>query len=127
MSNLLYSFSATCSIGRFSAHLLSKFVSRYIVYASNSLEKFLLDIYAISFPNDRRWLKCLVYGVFVFEMTQTLLVAHDMFATFASGWGDLSQLANAHLAWLNAPIMSGMGEVQCCYSLLLRWLTGAHS
>jgi hypothetical protein len=56
-----------------------------------------------------------VFGIFVFEMLQTFLVTHDMFATFASGWGDLSQLQSAHWAWLNTPIMSGI--VSCVVQL----------
>lgn len=90
-------------------------MSRYIICHSSFPEnlKFLPDTYVTSFPNDRRLLKCLVFGIFTLEMTQTLLVARDMFDVFASGWGrgDLSQLQSVHLTWLSAPIIDGIGKV----------------
>ncbi|KAF5319609.1 hypothetical protein D9619_008565 [Psilocybe cf. subviscida] len=72
-------------------------------------------LYSMSFPNDVTLLKCLVFGIYLFEMTQTLLVTRDMFAIFASGWGDLDQLQSAQWIWISIPIMSGI--VSCVVQL----------
>ncbi|PBK84755.1 hypothetical protein ARMGADRAFT_1088211 [Armillaria gallica] len=48
-----------------------------------------LYLYYLAFPNDRRFIKYIVYGIYVVEFGQTMLIAHDMFAIFGYGYGDL--------------------------------------
>lgn len=66
-------------------------------------------MYYMSFPNDRTSIKALIFGLFVIETAQTVLCTHDLFAAYASGWGNLAQLGSAHFEWLATPIMSGIG------------------
>jgi hypothetical protein len=66
-------------------------------------------MYYMSFPNDRKGIKALVFALFTIETMQTILCTHDLFAAYASGWGNLAQLDSAHLEWLATPITSGIG------------------
>lgn len=111
--NRLYSFLVTHSTGHSLVPLPFKSVSNNIVEKSSSLRGVLIDFYAISFPHDRPLLKSFVFGIFLIEMTQTFLLTHDTFDVFALGWGDLNQLEDIHLTWLDTPIMSGIGEFKC--------------
>ncbi|SJL07388.1 uncharacterized protein ARMOST_10735 [Armillaria ostoyae] len=68
-----------------------------------------LYLYYLAFPNDRRFTKYLVYGIYVVESVQTILVAHDAFATFGYGFGDMDALTGMNFFWLAGPIMSALG------------------
>ena len=70
---------------------------------------FFLDLYYLAFPNDRRFTKYTVYGIYVIEFGQTILVAYDMFATFGYGFGDMDSLTSVHFYWLADTIMSAVG------------------
>jgi hypothetical protein len=76
-------------------------------------------MYYMSFPKDRNSIKALVFGLFIVETAQTVLVTHDLFAAYASGWGNLSQLASAHLEWFSTPILSGV--VSCTVQLFFAY------
>ncbi len=68
------------------------------------------DIYYEGFTQDRTITRYLVYGVFVMELIQTVLVSFDAFSVFAFGFGDLASLTAMHYHWLTVPIMSGLGN-----------------
>ncbi|KAK0194318.1 hypothetical protein F5146DRAFT_430583 [Armillaria mellea] len=70
-----------------------------------------LYLYYLAFPNDRRFTKYLVYGIYVLELMQTVLIAHDVFATLGYGFGDIDALARINFFWLTVPIM---GAVAAC-------------
>ncbi|PBK58809.1 hypothetical protein ARMSODRAFT_983522 [Armillaria solidipes] len=63
----------------------------------------------LSFPNDRKFTKYLVYGVYVVEFAQTILVSHDIFAVFWYGFGDLEAVTEMRFNWLTVPVMSAAG------------------
>ncbi|KAJ7153927.1 hypothetical protein C8R43DRAFT_1186753 [Mycena crocata] len=65
-------------------------------------------LYYQAFPKDRSFNKYLVYGIYLFEFVQTMLVTHSAFATFGYGFGNVAALTNMHFAWLTVPIMSGI-------------------
>lgn len=67
-----------------------------------------LDNYHISFPNDSRISKGVVYGVYCAELAQTLIVTRDCFTTYAAGFGNFGALNSAQTIWLSAPIMIGL-------------------
>ncbi|KAK0498678.1 hypothetical protein EDD18DRAFT_1350093 [Armillaria luteobubalina] len=60
-------------------------------------------LYYLAFPNDRKEGKCLVYGIYVIECAQTMLVAHDM---FGYGSGDVDALTRSSFNW---PIVPAVG------------------
>ncbi len=78
---------------------------------------FSLDLYYLAFPNDRRLLKYLVYGIYVIEFVQTMIVAHDKFAVFGYGFGDIEALTRMNHSWLTVPVMSAVGARSVCYPL----------
>ncbi|KAK7013824.1 hypothetical protein R3P38DRAFT_2545648, partial [Favolaschia claudopus] len=67
-----------------------------------------LYLYYEAFPNDSAYHKRLVYGIYLIELVQTLLVTHDAFAMFGYGFGNVAALTNMHFDWLTVPIMSGL-------------------
>ncbi len=70
--------------------------------------KFLSDLYYLAFPNGRRFTKCLVYGIYIIEFVQTMLIARDTFVTFGYGFGDVEALTRMNYNWLTVPIMSAV-------------------
>ncbi|KAK0222438.1 hypothetical protein EDD85DRAFT_960081 [Armillaria nabsnona] len=68
-----------------------------------------LYLYYLAFPNDRKFTKYLVYGIYIVEFVQTMLVTHDGFAGFGYGFGDMDGLTAIYFSWLTVPIMSGIG------------------
>ncbi|PBK82330.1 hypothetical protein ARMGADRAFT_734793 [Armillaria gallica] len=82
-----------------------------------------LYLYYLAFPNDRRFTKYLVYGIYVIEFIQTILVAHDTFAMFGYGFGDMDALNKVNYNWLTVPIMSavvaGVGQGFYAYRIFI--------
>ncbi|SJL00928.1 uncharacterized protein ARMOST_04243 [Armillaria ostoyae] len=67
-----------------------------------------LYLYYLAFPNDRKFTKYLVYGVYIVEFVQTILVTHDTFSVFGYGFGDMDALIAMNFNWLTVPIMSAV-------------------
>ena len=78
------------------------------------------DSYYLAFPKDRLYLKCLVYGVYVFESLQSILIIDALFRTFVTNFGDSQALDQVETLWLSVPILTAIGELSCITS---RWLT----
>ncbi|KAK0451654.1 hypothetical protein EV421DRAFT_1694778, partial [Armillaria borealis] len=82
-----------------------------------------LYLYYLAFPDDRRFTKYLVYGVYVIEFVQTMLIAHDAFAMYGYGFGDIDALARMNYKWLTVPIMSAIvacvGQVFYAYRIFI--------
>ena len=66
------------------------------------------DTYYIAFPNDRWLAKLLVYGIFVCEAVQTLIISHDTFQVFVVNFGDLHSMDLMHTNWFSIPIAGGI-------------------
>ncbi|KAJ7760052.1 hypothetical protein DFH07DRAFT_918751 [Mycena maculata] len=66
-------------------------------------------LYYEAFPKDKLFNKCLVYGIYIVEFVQTMLVTHDAFAIFGYGFGNAESLTNMDFNWLAVPVMSGLG------------------
>ncbi len=100
-----YRSSAISCTGDSSGLFLCSFVRRSLSddLVSNAVS--LLDLYYLAFPKDRRLIKCIVYGIYIIEFVQTILVTHDAFAIFGYGFGDLEALTDVHFNWLVVPIM----------------------
>ncbi|KAK0498681.1 hypothetical protein EDD18DRAFT_1375594 [Armillaria luteobubalina] len=82
-----------------------------------------LYLYYLAFPNDRRFIKYLVYGIYVIEFAQTMFATHDAFATFGYGFGDMDVLDRLNFSWLAVPVMSavaaGVGQVFYAYRIFI--------
>ncbi|KAH9481559.1 hypothetical protein JR316_0006086 [Psilocybe cubensis] len=82
-------------------------------------------MYYMSFPKDRLYMKCLVYGLYLLEVAQTGIVTHDAFDGYAKGFGNLKALHSIHLEWLCVPIFSGIvsGTVQIFFAYRIYYLS----
>ncbi|KAK0451653.1 hypothetical protein EV421DRAFT_1976493 [Armillaria borealis] len=82
-----------------------------------------LYLYYLAFPDDRRFTKYLVYGVYAIEFVQTMLIAHDAFAMYGYGFGDIDALTKLNYNWLYVPIMSAIvacvGQVFYAYRIFI--------
>ncbi|TFK37454.1 hypothetical protein BDQ12DRAFT_608009, partial [Crucibulum laeve] len=82
-------------------------------------------LYYLAFPNDRTHIKCLVYGIFVLETTQTILIVHDTFLGFVVHFGDRIALTKVQMAWFSVPILGSIvgGAIQVFYAVRIRILS----
>ncbi|KAK0459352.1 uncharacterized protein EV420DRAFT_1642317 [Desarmillaria tabescens] len=82
-----------------------------------------LYLYYLAFPNDRQFTKYLVYGIYIIEFIQMVLVTHDAFAMFGYGFGDIQALTDMHFDWLAVPIISAVaacvGQVFYAYRIFI--------
>ncbi|KAK0486449.1 hypothetical protein IW261DRAFT_1590725 [Armillaria novae-zelandiae] len=82
-----------------------------------------LYLYYLAFPNDRQFIKYLVYGIYIVEFVQTMILSHDAFAMFGYGFGDLDALTDVHFYWLFGPILSTIsacvGHLFYAYRILI--------
>jgi len=62
-------------------------------------------VYSYNFPDDRRLIKLLVYGVFFLETLQTSLNGADLYYWFASGFGNLKHLASPYAGVFDVPMV----------------------
>ncbi|KLO12207.1 hypothetical protein SCHPADRAFT_941394 [Schizopora paradoxa] len=83
--------------------------------------------YHLGFPKDRRSTKIVVAGIYILELTQTILMTRDAFDTYAIHYGDASFLNNIQLLSLSIPIFSGLIScaVQMHYGYMMRMLSGS--
>ncbi|KAK0234128.1 hypothetical protein IW262DRAFT_1452673 [Armillaria fumosa] len=80
-----------------------------------------LYLYYLAFPNDRRFTKYLVYGIYAIEFVQTMLITHEAFTEFGYGFGDMETLTGMYYNWLTVPVMSAVvafvGQVFYAYRI----------
>ncbi|QRV79274.1 hypothetical protein RhiJN_07289 [Ceratobasidium sp. AG-Ba] len=76
-------------------------------------------IYYLSFPNDSRVIKSLVYGLFFVDCVQTALTTHNAWHFLSRGWGDLHVLDDPGWSWIAVPLLSGI--VSATVQLFFAW------
>ncbi|KLO12206.1 hypothetical protein SCHPADRAFT_941393 [Schizopora paradoxa] len=83
--------------------------------------------YHLAFPGDRRSTKWLVFGIYLLELTQTIMMTHDAFGTYAVHYGEVEFLYNLQMLPITIPILSALVScaVQMHYGNLLRVLSGS--
>ncbi|KAJ6515182.1 hypothetical protein C8R47DRAFT_506168 [Mycena vitilis] len=81
----------------------------------------------VSFPNDAKGTKRLVYVVYCLELVQTILVSYDAFRNFGYGFGDIEALTAVDFNWLNVPVMTAFiaGIGQFFYAYRIHILSGS--
>ncbi|KAF9255455.1 hypothetical protein L218DRAFT_1081842 [Marasmius fiardii PR-910] len=65
-------------------------------------------IYYNAFPNDRTVIQVLVYGLYIVETGQTILITWDAFQDFVYGFGDPGTLREIRLLWLDTCLIDGL-------------------
>ncbi|KZT63568.1 hypothetical protein DAEQUDRAFT_733668 [Daedalea quercina L-15889] len=75
------------------------------------------NYYQASF-RDGFVIKGLVYGLLLFELTQTALATHDAYCQFALSFGNYEGFMQTYFLWLDAPVFVGVssGAIQCFYA-----------
>ncbi|KAF9479641.1 hypothetical protein BDN70DRAFT_993351 [Pholiota conissans] len=64
--------------------------------------------YFQAFPKDRTALKALVYGVYILELAQTLLLTDTMWNAFGKSFGDPEELNDTGTTWLSIFLIGGL-------------------
>lgn len=77
------------------------------------------DIFYLVFPNDRRHVKLLVYGIYLMETIQTILITREAFDDYAQGFGNLDALDAQGLKPIAVPIFTGLGRFAAGLILLI--------
>uniref|UniRef100_A0A0W0F2R7 DUF6534 domain-containing protein n=1 Tax=Moniliophthora roreri TaxID=221103 RepID=A0A0W0F2R7_MONRR len=65
-------------------------------------------IYWSAFPTDRWAAQALVYGLYLTETAQSVLLTHDAFQTFALGFMSPDALDDLHKLWLDVYLYDGL-------------------
>ncbi|KAF8592147.1 hypothetical protein K439DRAFT_1626165 [Ramaria rubella] len=65
-------------------------------------------VYYLNFPRDRRFIKFLVYGLYVIDWVQTCSATYDAFQWFVYGWGDAATINNIYTTFLNVPALGSI-------------------
>ncbi|PBK88488.1 hypothetical protein ARMGADRAFT_358779 [Armillaria gallica] len=92
-------------VERLSGPLIVGYLLNWGLFGTLSVQ---LYLYYLAFPKDRRFIKCLVYGIYIVEFVQTMIVTHDAFAAFGYGFGDIEALTDMDFIWLVVPIMGAI-------------------
>ncbi|KAF8209203.1 hypothetical protein K438DRAFT_1572783, partial [Mycena galopus ATCC 62051] len=64
-----------------------------------------LYLYHQAFPNDKLFIKCMVYTIYAIKLAGTVLPTRDAFITFGYGFGDVSTLLRIGTYWFTCPVM----------------------
>ena len=69
-------------------------------------------LYSLAFPNDRLYIRCLVYGIYILEVVHSALLTEIGFRIFVTSLGDLRVLNQVETTWLTATL-TAIGELSC--------------
>ncbi|KAF7319039.1 hypothetical protein HMN09_00240100 [Mycena chlorophos] len=80
----------------------------------------------LSFPNERRWVKALVYTLFTLEVAQTAITSHFAYEMLVTSWGDPTAFSILPWSSLAVPIFTGLisAAVQIFYAWRIYFLKG---
>ncbi|KAI0043973.1 hypothetical protein FA95DRAFT_1497813, partial [Auriscalpium vulgare] len=62
--------------------------------------------YNYNFPEDRKRVKILVYGVFLLECVQTGMSIAEVYYWYGAGFGDLMRLQSTYISPFDTPLMT---------------------
>ncbi|KAF8148043.1 hypothetical protein B0H34DRAFT_778645 [Crassisporium funariophilum] len=65
-------------------------------------------MYYLAFADDSRRHKAVVYGVYLLEIIQTIIMTRSAFHAFGEDFGNLEALDEIGLQWLGVPLISAM-------------------
>jgi len=108
--------AALPNVAALSGPVLIGYILNFMLYGTLSVQVYM---YYLAFPKDTPVAKALVSLLYAVETTQTILIIHDAFATYAKGFMNLEALNNVGLNWLSVPVMSGI--VSCSVQLFFAY------
>ncbi|KAJ8092667.1 hypothetical protein PM082_006995 [Marasmius tenuissimus] len=68
-------------------------------------------LYYLAFPRDKWTMKALVYGLFLMDAAQSVLVTHEAFVKYGLGFGNVRALAEVGTGWLSFPIIGAINAI----------------
>ena len=68
-------------------------------------------------------MKCVVYGIYILKLIQSVLIIYSGFQTFVPGFGDVEALNRVDAGWLSIPILTVMGKLSWIRGHRLQLLT----
>ena len=112
-----FSYLGTWLTGDCSERLLCKSVSvsQCIQHSCSQYQLLILDLYFMSFPGDKTFIKAVVYTTYTIEILQTAMATREAFRILGTGWGNPEVLLT--VGWLGViiPIL-----VSICSSFVWR-------
>ncbi|THU97143.1 hypothetical protein K435DRAFT_754226 [Dendrothele bispora CBS 962.96] len=79
-------------------------------------------MYHLSFPDDAKHIKALVYGIFTVDLAATVMAMADMYHWFAAGFGNLLFVDDVYLSAFDTPmlgaVLAAIAQGFYCYRLL---------
>ncbi|KAK0474445.1 hypothetical protein IW261DRAFT_1650132 [Armillaria novae-zelandiae] len=97
-------------IEKLSVPLIVSYLLHWGLFGALSVQ---LYLYYLAFPNDKKFTKYLVYGIYIIEFVQTVLFTHDAFAEFGYSFGDIEALIAMNFNWLTVFIMNAIDTLAC--------------
>ncbi|ESK91210.1 hypothetical protein Moror_2930 [Moniliophthora roreri MCA 2997] len=85
--------------------LLLGYLLNYGLYGVLSVQTY---IYYTAFPKDPKAFQYLVYGVYLVETMQTVMITYDAFQQFAYGFADPAALDRINLIWFDCCLIDGL-------------------
>ncbi|KAJ6536939.1 hypothetical protein B0H19DRAFT_1079338 [Mycena capillaripes] len=89
----------------YTAPILAGTQANWALLATLSIQVY---TFHIRFPNDRRWIKILVYTVFLLDFAQTGVSSHYAYRVLALGWGNTTVLEILPWSCLATPVFIGI-------------------
>ncbi|KIM49812.1 hypothetical protein M413DRAFT_49135, partial [Hebeloma cylindrosporum] len=68
-------------------------------------------LYYLAFPNDRAYIKCVAYGIYTLEFTQSILIMEDGFRIFVTSFGDIEAIDQVGTTWFSVPILTAIATL----------------
>ncbi|KAL0575936.1 hypothetical protein V5O48_006048 [Marasmius crinis-equi] len=93
------------TISHVTGPLLLGFMFNWGLFGVLSVQTYL---YYTAFPRDRLAFQLLVYGIYIIETIQTVMITWDAFQNFAFGFGNVGALDQMNLIWLDCCIFDGL-------------------
>ncbi|KAI0275178.1 hypothetical protein BC834DRAFT_965607 [Gloeopeniophorella convolvens] len=67
-----------------------------------------LYVYYLAFPKDSLWIRFTAYGLFLFDLGQTIVITQVAWSTLCSGWGKPAALVHTSWGFALTPVASGI-------------------
>ncbi|KAF9017671.1 hypothetical protein BDZ89DRAFT_369959 [Hymenopellis radicata] len=102
-------------------HLVGMFLNWFLI----GILSVQMYLFFLSFSYNNRYIKIYVYGLYLLEWAQTILMTYDAFHWFVFGWGNRAALMDVSTKWMNVPLMGGIisASVQLFFSWQIYQLT----
>ncbi|KAF8916416.1 hypothetical protein CPB85DRAFT_283467 [Mucidula mucida] len=99
-------------------HILGMFLSWFLLGIIN-VQVYIFYLNQPHHNNPLREIKWFVYGLFLLEWAQTIMMTHDAFHWYVINWGNSATLNDISLIWLNVPLLGSV--ISCAVQIFFAW------